>query len=51
MTISNCIFKEFIPEGVDWIYVAQERDKWRTLVQSVIIVVLEINYELKMYRQ
>jgi len=38
-------------EGVDWICMAQERYKWRNLVQSVISVVLEINYELKIYRQ
>lgn len=51
MTIFKWIFKEFVLEGVDWIYMAQEREKWRTLVQSVISVILEINYELKMYRQ
>jgi hypothetical protein len=39
--------QEFVLEGIDWIYMAQERDKWRALAQSVISVVLEINYELK----
>jgi hypothetical protein len=46
MAILKWIFKEFILEGVDWIYMAQEQDKWRTLVRSVISVVLEINYEI-----
>jgi hypothetical protein len=51
MRVFKWIFEELVPEGVDYIYMAQKRDKWRTLVQSVIIEVLEINYKLKIYRQ
>jgi hypothetical protein len=36
--------KQFVLRGVDWIYMAQERDKWRALVRWVISVVLEIYY-------
>jgi hypothetical protein len=39
--------KEFVLEGVDWICMAQEWDRWRVLVQSVISVILEINDQLK----
>jgi hypothetical protein len=32
----NVDFKEICWEGVDWIYLAQDRDKWRAVVNAVI---------------
>jgi hypothetical protein len=29
-------FKEIGWEGVDWIYVAQDRDRWRALVNTAM---------------
>ena len=31
----NCILKEYYPKGVDWIDLAQDRDKWRAVVNAV----------------
>jgi len=34
--ILECILKNVVSEGVDWIDLLQDRDKWRAVVETVM---------------
>jgi hypothetical protein len=30
------VFRDIVWDGVDWVYLAQDRDQWRALVNTVM---------------
>jgi uncharacterized membrane protein YcjF (UPF0283 family) len=48
-TILKWILKRW--DGVDWIYVAQDRDKWRALVNTVLNQVLEWLHNWRLHKK